>query len=108
MEALLDGIKLSVHLERLDGADLAASHIAARIVPGTDRLAVHLHHAGAAVGGVAAPVCARQARRLADEMDEQLARLDLRETCSPLIVIRAFMLNLLVQCACRRTAGRVS
>ena len=42
-----------------------------------DRLAVHQHHAGAAVGRVTAPVGAGQARRVADEVHQQQARLDL-------------------------------
>ena len=58
-----------------------------------DRLAVHQHDAGAAVRRVAAPVGAGQAGRLADEVDEQLPRLDSRETCSPLIVIETFMIR---------------
>ena len=76
VEALLDGVELAVDLERLDRADL---------VPGGHRredrarlhgLAVEQHDAGAAVGGVAAPVRAGQVERLADEVHEQLARLD--------------------------------
>ena len=62
VEALLDRVELAVDLERLDGADLVplAHHRERRAR--LDRLAVHQHDAGAAVGGVAAPVGARSGR----------------------------------------------
>ncbi len=52
------------------------SHIAARIVHDLTGLPSMQHDAGAAVGGVAAPVRAGQVERLADEVHEQQARLD--------------------------------
>ena len=44
---------------------------------GLDRLSVHEDGAGAAVAGVAADVRAGEVDHVADEVDEQLARLDL-------------------------------
>ena len=76
VEALLDRVELAVDLERLDGADLVALAHRRQHRARLDRLAVHQHDAGAAVGRVAAPVGAGQAERLADEVDEQQARLD--------------------------------
>ena len=71
VEALLDRVELAVDLERLDRADLVALAHRRQDRAGLDRLAVHLHDAGAAVRGVAAPVRAGQPERLADEVDEQ-------------------------------------
>ena len=76
VEALLDRVEPAVDLERLDRADLVALAHRRQDRARLHRLAVHQHHAGAAVGRVAAPVRAGQARRVADEVDEQLARLD--------------------------------
>ena len=76
-EALLHGVEHAVLLEAFHGADgMAVGHRGqhgARL----DRLAVDPHHADAAVGGVATPVAAGQADVVADEVDEQQARLDL-------------------------------
>ena len=77
VEALLDRVELAVDLERLDRADLVALAHRREDRARLDRLAVHLDDAGAAVRGVAAPVGAGQAGRLADEVNEQQARLDL-------------------------------
>ena len=76
VEALLDRIQLPVDLECLDRADLMTRAHRRQDRARLDRLAVHLNDAGTAVGGVAAPVGARQAERLAQEVHEQLARLD--------------------------------
>ena len=76
VEAHLHRIELTVDLERLDGADLVSLAHHGEDRAGLDRLAVHLHDARAAVGGVAAPVRAGQPGRVADEVDEQLTRLD--------------------------------
>src|SRR5215211_7022768 len=76
VEALLHRVELAVALERLDRADLMALGHRREDRARLDRLAVHQHHAGAAVGRVAAPVGAGQAGVLADEVHEQPARLD--------------------------------
>ena len=76
VEALLDRVQHAVDLERLDGADLVALAHRGQRGAGLQRLAVHQHDAGAAVGCVAAPVRAGQALGVADEVHEQRARLD--------------------------------
>src|SRR3954447_4071833 len=76
VEALLHGVELAVGLERLDRADLVALAHRREDRAGLDRLAVHEHDAGAAVGGVTAPVGAVELGVLADVVDEQAARLD--------------------------------
>ena len=76
VEPLLDRVEPAVVLERFDGADLVALAHRGERRARLHRLAVHQHHAGAAVRGVAAPVGAGQPGRIADVVDEQLARLD--------------------------------
>ncbi len=76
VEALLHRVQLPVDLERLHGADLVAGGHRREDRAGLDRLVVHEHDAGAAVGRVAAPVGAGEVERLAQEVHEQLARLD--------------------------------
>src|SRR5215217_3918198 len=68
MEALLHRVELSVARKPFDGADLRALAHHGERGAGLDRLAVLEHHAGAAVGRVAAPVGAREVERLANEV----------------------------------------
>src|SRR4029079_7151069 len=75
-EALLDGIEHPVALEALNGRDLVARSACRQHRARLHRLAVHQHDARAAVGRVAAPVRAGQVEVVADEVDEQRARLD--------------------------------
>jgi carbon-monoxide dehydrogenase small subunit len=75
--ALLDRVEPAVHLERLDGADLVALAHGGQCRARLDRLAVHEDDARAAVGRVAAPVRAGHAELLAQEVDQQRARLGL-------------------------------
>ena len=63
--------------EALDGRDLGAVGLDREQHAALHRLAVEEDRAGAAVAGVAADVRARQVEVVADEVDEQLARLDL-------------------------------
>ena len=77
VEALLDRIELAVLLEPLDGHDLAAVGLHGEDRAGLDRDAVEQDRAGAAVRRVAADVRAGQPQVLAQEMDEEEARLDL-------------------------------
>ena len=77
VESLLDRVEHAVDLERLDRADLVPLGHRGEHRARLHRPAVHLHHAGAAVGRVAAPVRAGEPRRVADEVDEQQRRLDL-------------------------------
>src|SRR2546423_737083 len=76
-EAHLHGVELSVLLHVLDGAHLVAASHRGEHGARLHGLAVHEHGAGAAVAGVAAPVGAGEAQVLAQEVDEQQARLDL-------------------------------
>src|SRR5215210_6408381 len=76
VEALLHRVERAAGLERLDRADLVALAHGGEDRARLHRLAVHQHDAGAAVGGVAAPVGPGQPRVLADVVDEQAARLD--------------------------------
>ena len=75
-EALLDRVEHAALLEVLDRADLAAVGHGRQHGALLDRLAVHPHHAHAAVRRVAAPVGAGQAEVVAQEVDEQQSRLD--------------------------------
>ena len=75
VEALLDRVEDAVTLERLDRPDLVALAHHGERGARLDRLPVHQHDARAAVGRVAAPVRAGQPGRVADEVDQQLARL---------------------------------
>ena len=59
-----------------DGDDARALRLHREHVAALHRLAVHVDGAGAALGGVAADVRAGQAQMVADEVDEQRARLD--------------------------------
>ena len=61
----------------LDRRDLAAVGLDREHRAALHGHAVHVHRAGAAVGRVAADVSARQAERVAQEVDEQQPRLDL-------------------------------
>src|SRR3954464_11913705 len=77
VEPLLDRVELPVSLERLDGADLVALAHRRECRARLERLAVHEDHACAAVRGVAAPMRTGQPGRVADEMHEERARLDI-------------------------------
>src|SRR5260370_25984990 len=77
VKALLDRVELSVFLEALDGRDVAAVGLDREHRAGLDRHSVEQHRTGAAVRGVAPDVGAREAQALAQEVDEQQARLDL-------------------------------
>jgi hypothetical protein len=76
VEALLDRVELAVSLERLDRGHLVAVAHDGEHRARLHGLAVDAHGARTAVGGVAAPVGTGEAERLAQEMDEQQARLD--------------------------------
>jgi hypothetical protein len=73
VKALLDRVELTVALERFDGPDLVPLGHRRQDRARLDRLAVHEHDAGAAVGGVATPVGPGQSGRVPDVVDEQLA-----------------------------------
>src|SRR5262245_31942356 len=77
VEALLHRIEPAVDLERLDRTDLVALRHRGEDGARLHGRAVHQDDAGAAVGGVAAPVGTGEAGRFADEMDEEVAGLDL-------------------------------
>src|SRR5579884_564549 len=76
-EALLQGMKLAVLLQPLDGQQLAAIGLDCQQRAGLDVLAVQNDRAGATVRGVTADVRPGQPERLADEVDQQQPRLDL-------------------------------
>ena len=63
--------------QALDRGDLRAVGLHRQHGAGLDRLAVDMHDAGAALAGVAADMGAGQAQLLAQELDQQRARLDL-------------------------------
>src|SRR5687767_11140866 len=75
-EAGLDRVELAVLLESLDGLDLVAGGHRGEHRARLDRLAVHQDGADPAVARVAAPVGPGQAECVAQEVDEQQARLD--------------------------------
>ncbi len=77
VEGLLDGMELPVLGEALDRRDLAPVGLDGEHRAGLHRLPVEEHGARAARGGVTADDGSRQAEPLAQEVDEQLARLDL-------------------------------
>ena len=106
VEALLDGVKPAVDLEVLHRADLVALAHGGQHRARLDRLAVHLDHAGAAVGGVAAPVGARQAEGLAQEVHEQLPRLDLLGSPLPVDHYRHLARSALLSGRTRRRAAQ--
>src|SRR5215217_1750663 len=76
-ETLLHGVERAVALHVLDGADLVAARHRGEHGAGLHGLSVEVDDAGAAVGGVTAPVGTGQAERLAQEVHEQQPRLDL-------------------------------
>jgi hypothetical protein len=77
-ERLLERRQLAVlGREPLDGRDLGAVGLWREQHAALHRRAVQEHGAGAAVPGVAADVGSGQVEVVADEVDEQLARLDL-------------------------------
>src|SRR5690606_24405412 len=80
VEALLHGVQRAVPLESLDRRDLPAVRLHGEHRAGFHRPAVQQHGARAAVRGVAADVRAGQPERLADQVHQQRAGLDLRHT----------------------------
>src|ERR1700682_1160186 len=75
-ETLLDRVEDAVALEVLDRADVSTARHGCEHRAALDRLTVHPHDAGAAVGGVATPMRARQAEVIADEVHEEQTGLD--------------------------------
>ena len=86
-EPLLDGIELGALLEVLDRAHRVAAGHRREHRARLHRLAVHQHDARPALRGVAAPVGAGEAERVAQEVDEEHPRLDVARASSPLTVI---------------------
>ena len=71
------GCSCAVLGQALDGRDLARpSQEAASIVQRLHRAAVEMHHAGAALAGVAADMRAGEPQVLAQELHQQRARID--------------------------------
>ena len=62
-EALLQWMQLAVLHQAFDGEHFAAIGLHGEHGAGLDRLAIEHHGAGAAMGGVAADVCARKPRQ---------------------------------------------
>src|SRR5215468_4885141 len=77
-EALLHRMELAVPLQSLDRLHLVAVGLDREEGTGFDRHAVEQDGTRPAVGGVAADVRTGQAQRLAQEVNEQQSRLDLR------------------------------
>src|SRR5919199_2169568 len=75
-EGLLHGMQLTIAGQALDRDDLAAVGLDGQHGARLHRLAVHHHRAGTARRGVATDVRAGQPQRLPQEVDEELARLD--------------------------------
>src|SRR5262249_25624767 len=75
-EALLQRVQRAAGGEALDGLDRRAVGLDRERRAALDRLAVEADRGGAVAGGVAADGGAGQAGVLADEVDEQRARLD--------------------------------
>src|SRR5439155_14804818 len=78
VEGTLDMVELAVRGEAFDRRDLGAVGLHGEDGAGLDRLAVDQDRAGAAGGRVAADVRAGEPELLAEEVDEQLPRFDLR------------------------------
>ena len=76
-EGLLHGMQLAVLGQALDGRDLGAVAGGGQHGAGLHGAAVHVHHAGAALAGVAAHMRAGEALVLAEELHQQGARIDL-------------------------------
>src|SRR5262245_52073049 len=74
-EALLDGVELAVLLETLDRPDVASVGLHGQHRAGLHGNAVEEHRAGAAMRGVAADVGPREAEALAQQLDQEQARL---------------------------------
>src|SRR3954453_1391790 len=106
MEALLDRVELPVLLERFDGADLVALAHRRKCRARLERLAVHEDDACAAVGGVAAPMRTGQPGRVADEVHEERARLDIPRPLLTVDVDR--QLHGQTSCPPARTIARLS
>src|SRR5206468_790441 len=76
-EAFLDGMELAVLLEALDGRDLMAVGLDREEGARLHGLPVEEHGARSTVARIAADVRSGHAQVLAQEMDEEQARLDL-------------------------------
>jgi len=83
VERLLDGVHRPVCRQAFDRRDLVAVHLDAKERAGLHRLAVQQHRAGAATGRVTADVRTGQAEPLAQDVNEQLARLELEGVLRP-------------------------
>ena len=69
--------------QAFDRRDLVAVHLHAEERAGLHRLAVQQHRAGAATRRVATDVRASEAEPLAQDVNEQLARLDVEDVLCP-------------------------
>ena len=78
VERLLHRVQLAVRGEALDRGDLGAVGLDAEHGAGLHRLAVEQHRAGAARRRVATDVRAREREPLAQDVDEQVTRLELQ------------------------------
>src|SRR4029078_13053045 len=76
VEGLLQRRQLLALAEPLDGLDARAVRLDGEEHAALDERAVEDHRAGAAVAGVATDVAAGEVEVVAEEMDEELARLD--------------------------------
>ena len=76
-ERRLHRVQLAVLGEALDRDHLGAVGLHREHGAGLDRAAVDVDHAGAALAGVAADMGAGEAEMLAQELDQERARLDL-------------------------------
>ena len=83
VERLLDGVHRPVRRQAFNGRNLVAVRLDAEQRAGLHGLAVQQHRAGAAAGCVAADVCAGQAELLAQNVDEELARLEVEDVLCP-------------------------
>src|SRR5262249_15250543 len=77
-ECLLERVQLAVVCEALDRRDLGAVGLHGENGAGLHRAAVEMNRASAARGGVAADLRPGEIQIVAEEIDEQRARLDLR------------------------------
>src|SRR5207253_2994924 len=78
LERRLHRMQFAVGREAFDGRDLGAFRLDGKDRARLDRVTVDQHGAGTALPGVAADVRAGQSKVVADEIDEQRARIDFR------------------------------
>src|SRR6266516_1949558 len=83
VERFLDGVHRPVCGQAFDRCDFVAVYLDAEQRAGLHRLAVQQHRAGAATGRVTADVRTGQAEPLAQDVNEQLARLELEDVLHP-------------------------